>query len=248
MRPWWRRCSAIPPSTAPTDRERAAIWAGRRDEVVRGQKEDLVALVRKLEWDIVPVWLTYSDQVDYRPARYLSDDRLKWLDADGNTWQAPSEAGDALCTGSRPLTPELLEEMLADAAPGGRVPTGAGPSRGEGVGQDPFHHRARLAWSLHLAGRDLSDAGRGAGPAGPRVPAALLRQSGPGAPHPEGLHQAGYRLWQDPDRRGRGRGPDECGLLHQHGTVAGAGALRQVHPAVHADDGGCLQARRACTC
>lgn len=94
-------------------RERSAIWAGRRDEVVRSQKDDLVALVRRLQWDFVPVWLTYSKQVDYRPARYLSEDRLKWMDSEGNTWQAPSETADALCVASRPITPELLEEMLS---------------------------------------------------------------------------------------------------------------------------------------
>jgi uroporphyrinogen decarboxylase len=93
-------------------KERQAIWDGRRDDVVRSQKEDLVALVRFLEWDIVPVWLTYSRQVDYRPRRFLSDDHLKWEDAAGNIWQAPNPAGDALCTASAELTLERLEEML----------------------------------------------------------------------------------------------------------------------------------------
>jgi hypothetical protein len=94
-------------------KERSAIWAGRRDEVVASQKHDLVELVRRLEWDFVPVWLTYSSQMDYRPAQYLADDRLKWEDREGNIWQAPSEAADALCVASRPITPELLEEMLS---------------------------------------------------------------------------------------------------------------------------------------
>jgi hypothetical protein len=30
-------------------KERAAIWAGRRDEVVQSQKSDLIALVRAIE-------------------------------------------------------------------------------------------------------------------------------------------------------------------------------------------------------
>ncbi len=93
-------------------KERAAIWAGRRDEVVESQKKDLVALVRKLEWDFAPVWLTYSDQVDYRPRRFLSEDKLQWEDGEGNVWHAASTESDALCVESREITPALLEEML----------------------------------------------------------------------------------------------------------------------------------------
>lgn len=98
-------------------KERQAIWAGRRDEVVRSQKEDLVALVRALEWDIVPVWLTYNSQTDYHPQQFLSEDKLKWKDAGGNIWQAPSEAEDALCIDSHEITPAILDEMLSTPAP-----------------------------------------------------------------------------------------------------------------------------------
>jgi uroporphyrinogen decarboxylase len=98
-------------------KERAAIWAGRRDEVVCSQKEDLVALVRALEWDIVPVWLTYSDDVDYRPRRFLAEDQLKWEDMDGNLWQAASETADAVCIGSPSITLELLDHLLQGPPP-----------------------------------------------------------------------------------------------------------------------------------
>ena len=94
-------------------KERTAIWAGRRDNVVHSQKQDLVSLVRGLEWDIVPVWLTYSDQVDYRPRRFLTDNKLKWEDANGNLWQAPDEVGDALCIDSAEITPAMLDEMTS---------------------------------------------------------------------------------------------------------------------------------------
>jgi len=38
-------------------REVLAYWDGRRDEVVDGQKRDLVEFVRKTGLDILPVWL-----------------------------------------------------------------------------------------------------------------------------------------------------------------------------------------------
>jgi len=66
-------------------KERQAIWAGRRNEVVGSQKRDLVDLVLALEWDFVPVFLTYSDKVDYRPAHFLDDHT--WEDTEGNVWQ-----------------------------------------------------------------------------------------------------------------------------------------------------------------
>jgi uroporphyrinogen decarboxylase len=62
----------------------------------------------------VPVWLTYSDAVDYRPRRFLSGDQLKWEDREGNIWQAPGPLEDALCVESRALTPGVLQEMLAE--------------------------------------------------------------------------------------------------------------------------------------
>ena len=70
-----------------------------------------MALVRALEWDIVPVWLTYSDRIDYHPRRFLAADKLKWEDASGNIWQAPNEADDALCIDSYTITPAILDEM-----------------------------------------------------------------------------------------------------------------------------------------
>jgi uroporphyrinogen decarboxylase len=93
-------------------KERAAIWAGQRDRVVVSQKKDLVDLVRALEWDIVPVWLTYSDQVDFRPRRYLSDDQLKWEDHKGHIWQATDPLADALCIDTLSITPEQVDEMF----------------------------------------------------------------------------------------------------------------------------------------
>lgn len=91
-------------------RERKAIWAGKRAEVVRSQKEDLVTLVRALEWDFVPVFLTYSDKVDYAPARQI-DDRT-WEDAAGSLWKTTEGLGDAVCVEPRPISQADVERLL----------------------------------------------------------------------------------------------------------------------------------------
>lgn len=93
-------------------KERNAIWAGKRDEVVRSQKEDLVALVRQLEWDFVPVWLTYSNRVDYLPRRFLAEDQLKWEDSAGNVWQASEKSSDGLCIASSPIDADRIDMMM----------------------------------------------------------------------------------------------------------------------------------------
>ena len=93
-------------------KERQAIWAGRRTEVVRSQTEDLVALVRALELDFVPVFLTYGAATDYRPAHML--DAWTWEDRSGGIWKTTEETGDALCVQPVPVTPVDAERMLAE--------------------------------------------------------------------------------------------------------------------------------------
>lgn len=94
------------------DRERQAIWAGRRAEVVQTQMEDLVALVRGLDLDVVPVFLTYSSNADYRPERML--DACTWVDRGGSVWKTTEEGGDALCVQPAPVTRADAERMLAE--------------------------------------------------------------------------------------------------------------------------------------
>ncbi len=93
-------------------KERQAIWAGRRSEVVCSQTEDLVALVRALDLDFVPVFLTYGAEIDYRPARML--DAWTWEDRSGGIWKTTDETGDALCVRPAPVTHADAERMLAE--------------------------------------------------------------------------------------------------------------------------------------
>lgn len=91
-------------------KERNAIWAGKRDEVVASQKEDLVALVRRLEWDFVPVFLTYQANTNYAPRRRIDD--KTWEDAQGNLWKSSDELGDAICVRSHTVTREEISQLV----------------------------------------------------------------------------------------------------------------------------------------
>jgi uroporphyrinogen decarboxylase len=93
-------------------KERQAIWAGKRAEVVQSQQEDLVALVRALDLDILPVFLTYRAGQDYQPARRL--DPFTWEDRGGSIWKSTEETGDALCIQPAPVTRADAERMLAE--------------------------------------------------------------------------------------------------------------------------------------
>lgn len=76
-------------------KERSAVWSGRRDEVVASQKQDLVDLARALEWDFVPVFLTYRSGQDYAPVEFVNE--TTWKDAFGRTWKYSPVTEDILC-------------------------------------------------------------------------------------------------------------------------------------------------------
>ena len=92
-------------------REKSVLWAGKRDEVVASQKRDLVALAEKLEWDFVPVFLTYSTQHDYTPAEFI--DETTWKDAFGRTWKYSQVTEDILCV-EMPRMDEAAIEILRE--------------------------------------------------------------------------------------------------------------------------------------
>jgi hypothetical protein len=90
-------------------REKSAVWAGKRDEVVASQQRDLVSLTQELEWDFVPVFLTYSADRDYAPSEFV--DETTWKDAYGRTWKYSRITEDILCVDT-PSPDEAAIESL----------------------------------------------------------------------------------------------------------------------------------------
>jgi len=95
--------------------EKAAVWSGRRDEVVASQKQDLVALAEKLEWDFVPVFLTYATQSDYAPAEVI--DQTTWKDAFGRTWKYSQVTEDILCVDMPRMDEAAIEALRQPFTP-----------------------------------------------------------------------------------------------------------------------------------
>ena len=84
-------------------RETFALWEGRRDEVVEGQKHDLVEFVRRTELDIVPVWrVPPRNQIVERPGPIGEN---TWEDRAGNILQYIPQTEELIVRqrGSRPV-------------------------------------------------------------------------------------------------------------------------------------------------
>jgi hypothetical protein len=95
--------------------EKAAVWSGGRDEVVASQKQDLVALAEKLEWDFVPVFLTYATHSDYAPAEVI--DQTTWKDAFGRTWKYSQVTEDTLCVDMPRMDEAAIEALRQPFTP-----------------------------------------------------------------------------------------------------------------------------------
>jgi len=95
--------------------EKSALWAGKRDEVVASQKRDLVSLARKLEWDFVPVFLTYSIHQNYSPSEFI--DKTTWKDAFGRTWKYSTVTEDILCVDMPRLDEQTIEILREPFTP-----------------------------------------------------------------------------------------------------------------------------------
>ncbi|MFH1928318.1 MAG: uroporphyrinogen decarboxylase family protein [Chloroflexota bacterium] len=87
--------------------EKSAVWAGKRDEVVVSQKRDLVSLAQKLEWDFIPVFLTYSTHQNYAPSEFI--DETTWKDVFGRTWKYSTVTEDILCVDMPRLDEQAIE-------------------------------------------------------------------------------------------------------------------------------------------
>jgi len=84
-------------------REVIARWEGRRDEVVDGQKRDLVDFVRATGLDILPVWLVPArNQIVDPPTRTGPD---TWVDRAGSVLQLVPETEEIMVVqqGDRPV-------------------------------------------------------------------------------------------------------------------------------------------------
>ena len=83
---------------APTTR---ALWEGRRDEVVACYKEDTVELIRRLDHDLVPVFLVPPVRLVQEKLEDLGDDTFR--DSHGQTWRY-SAGNDSFLLMERPTT------------------------------------------------------------------------------------------------------------------------------------------------
>ncbi len=90
-------------------REKAALWDGKRDAVVESQKRDLVDLAQALEWDFVPVFLTYRAGDFAQPMAWI--DESTWQDAYGRIWKHSSVTDDVLCVRVPPLDDAAIDVL-----------------------------------------------------------------------------------------------------------------------------------------
>jgi hypothetical protein len=96
-------------------REKSAVWAGRRAEVVASQKNDLVELAQKLEWDFIPVFLTYRAGQKYAPTVFI--DETTWKDTYGRIWKYSTVTEDILCVESPRLDETAIDILRQPFVP-----------------------------------------------------------------------------------------------------------------------------------
>ncbi|MBI2193063.1 MAG: hypothetical protein HYU36_13880 [Planctomycetes bacterium] len=95
-------------------RETFALWEGRRDEVVDGQKRDLVEFVRRTGLDMAPVWyVTPRNWVVEKPKRLGED---TWADRAGNVLRYVPQTEDLIVVEHGRSEPPPLEQPPPDGS------------------------------------------------------------------------------------------------------------------------------------
>jgi uroporphyrinogen decarboxylase len=112
-------------------REVIACWEGRRDEVVDGQKHDLVEFVRLSGLDILPVWLVPPRNQVVDPPRQIGPGQ--WEDRAGNILQ---------------LVPATEEITVIRQGPGGVAPLTQPPP--DGSQWELWDHAVQELGSTHF--------------------------------------------------------------------------------------------------
>ncbi len=91
-------------------KEFTALWEGRRDEYVASCKRDIVELARKLEHDVVPVFLVPSRHAQVTPPEFVAD--YRWRLPDGRVYAfSPESEGHPFLVSNPEVALDDLEEI-----------------------------------------------------------------------------------------------------------------------------------------
>jgi len=94
-------------------KEFTALWEGRRDEYVESCKRDIVELARKLEHDVVPVFLVPSRRQPIVPPEFIGE--YRWRQPDGRVYAfTPESDGHPFLLSNPDVTMDELEEIPFD--------------------------------------------------------------------------------------------------------------------------------------
>lgn len=94
-------------------KEFTAVWQGRRDEYVASCKRDIVELARKLEHDVVPVFLVPSRHKPVPQPEFIAD--YRWRVPDGRVYAfSPESEGHPFILSNPEVALDDLEEIPFD--------------------------------------------------------------------------------------------------------------------------------------
>jgi hypothetical protein len=79
-------------------REHRALWLGKRDQVVEGQKRDIVEFTRKMGLDMVPVIMVPEKGKEFEKPKLIAPDTYRFKD--GSVYRVAHGSGNLLCMSS----------------------------------------------------------------------------------------------------------------------------------------------------